>query len=206
MVTYLRADLKRFQYRLKQHPIAIILLHPGFQALLMYRFSHWIDIRNKLSNPLWWIVVPFILILERLSEIVTGIYIHPHAQIGPGLYIPHFGGIVVGEAVKVGKLCDLYQGVTLGYGGMGDTGGYPTIGDRVFLGAGAKVLGDITVEQDVIIGANAVVIQDIPPRSIVGGSPAKVISQKGSFLYILYDDMDTDPERLASLELVSQPD
>ncbi|MEM9950247.1 MAG: serine O-acetyltransferase [Chloroflexota bacterium] len=198
----IRLDMKRFQYRLGQHWLPIWIFHAGFQAVLAYRIGHWIDFRRNMNNPLMWLLIPFLLIYERWTEITTGIYIHPHAQIGHSLYIPHFGGIVVGEAVIIGDYCDIYQGVTLGYGGMGDTGGYPTIADRVFLGAGAKILGQIHIHQDVIVGANAVVLKDIPARAIVGGSPAKVLSYKGSFLYILYNDMETDHDRLASLALV----
>jgi len=203
-IANIRIDLNRYSYRLKRPKLAIILLSPGFQAGAWYRIRHWLASDQKLRNPLWWIVVVFELLMTRFIEIISGMELHPKAEIGPGLYMPHMGGIVVGEAVKVGCYCDIYHGVTLGYGGMDPYGGYPTIGDRVFIGAGAKVLGKITIGNDVIVGANAVVIQDASDRAILGGIPAQVMSEKGSFLYIIYPGQEDDPERQRSLTLVGE--
>src|SRR5690606_7917954 len=140
-------------------------------------------------------------LLRRFTEIVTGIYIRPDAQIGAGLYMPHFGGIVLGG--KLGRKCDVYQAVTVGHTGRPGQG-HPVIGDRVYIGPGAKLFGSITIGNDVAIGANAVVTKSVPDRAVVVGVPARIISYKGSFDLVMYPGMETDPERTASMALVAR--
>lgn len=198
-------DIRRYQHRLSRPAIAVVLLIPGFQALFMYRISHWLNIRTKLRNPLWWPVAVLELLAARLVEIVTGIQIHPGSKIGRGLYIPHFTGIVIGEGVKIGDNCDLYQNTTLGYSGFDEeTGGYPVVGDRVLILTGAVITGRISVGQDAVIGANAVVTKSVPDRAVVGGNPASILSSKGSFTTIHYPGMEVDTQRLKSLVQASE--
>jgi serine O-acetyltransferase len=118
----------------------------------------------------WWMSV----------QMTTGIYISPDCTIGPGLYIGHFGGIIVHPDVVIGRDCNLSQGVTLGLARRGDQWGVPTLGDRVYVAPGAKVIGPIHLASGTVVGANAVVTKDTEPDAVVVGVPAKVISYTGS--------------------------
>ena len=108
---------------------------------------------------------------------VTGVEIHPAATLGPGLFIDHGHGVVIGETAEVGANVTIYHGVTLGGTSLDAGKRHPTVGDRVTIGAGAKVLGPITVGHDSRIGANAVVVRDVPPNSVVVGVPGQVIAR-----------------------------
>jgi serine O-acetyltransferase len=119
-----------------------------------------------------------------------GIEIAPRTQIGPGLFIGHFGGILVSNAAKIGRNCNLSHEVTIGLSSRGERVGVPTIGDNVYIGPGAKIFGAITIGNNVAIGANAVVTHDVPDNAVVAGVPAKVISMNGSQGYILHTDYD----------------
>ncbi|HOO01065.1 MAG TPA: serine O-acetyltransferase, partial [Rectinema sp.] len=106
---------------------------------------------------------------------LTGIEIHPAARIGTGFFIDHGMGVVIGETAIIGKNVTLYHGVTLGGTSLEKKKRHPTIGDRVTIGAGAKILGDISIGEDSRIGANAVVVKSVPPNSVVVGIPGQVI-------------------------------
>jgi serine O-acetyltransferase len=110
-----------------------------------------------------------------MIEILTGIYLPAAADVGPGLYIGHFGGIVVGADVTMGSNCNISQGVTIGVSGFGDRRGSPVIGSHVYIAPGAKVSGRIRVGDYVTIGANAVVTKDVPDGAVVVGIPARVL-------------------------------
>jgi serine O-acetyltransferase len=141
-----------------------LLLDNGFQALIAYRMA---------STFRRW-GVPFVPALcRRLSIAFCGIDILPQAEIGGGCYIPHGVGLVVGGATVIGDDCTLLQGVTLGEARFDETS-CPRVGDRVTLGAGAKILGGITVGDDSFIGAGAVVLEDVPPQHIAIGVPARI--------------------------------
>ena len=113
-----------------------------------------------------------------------GIEIFPMTNIDKGFYIGHFGGIIINPKVKIGKNCNISQGVTIGGSYKGKSQGYPTIGDNVFIAPGAKIFGNITIGNNVAIGANAVVTKSFPDNSLIAGSPAKLISNEGSEGYI----------------------
>lgn len=149
------------------------LLGIGFWALLVYRFGHArFAIRNKVLRAPWTIVY---IILNKLAEIFCGIVIGATATIGRRLCIEHHGCIVIHGNAVIGDDCLIRHGVTIGNSGRDDPFGAPTIGDRVELGAGAKVLGRIRIGNDVIVGANAVVVSDVPDFAVVVGVPARVI-------------------------------
>ena len=155
------------------------LLSQGFQAILVYRFFHWFHRRGLPTQPVRFII-------ERLTEIMTGISIPAEAEIGKGLRIHHFGGVILHAHVKMGEHCTLYHEVTLGdKGGWGEP---PKIGDNVLIGAGAKVLGDITIGNNVTIGANSVVTRSVPDNAIIVGVPAKIV---GENLPICHRDSET---------------
>ena len=145
------------------------LLSQGFQALIVYRIFRWFHDRGIPTQPIRFFV-------ERLTEIVTGISIPAQAQIGKGLRIHHFGGIIIHSEARIGEGCTIYHGVTLG--DRGGWGGAPRIGNHVIIGAGAKILGNVTVGDDCRVGANAVVTMSIPPRCLAVGVPA-VIKEPG---------------------------
>jgi serine O-acetyltransferase len=113
-----------------------------------------------------------------------GIDISLHSDVGPGFYIGHYGGIVVGAHIIIGRNCNISQGVTLGITNRGKRAGVPTLGDNVYIAPGAKIIGNITIGDRAAIGANAVVVCDVPATAVVVGVPARVISFKGSDGYI----------------------
>ncbi len=148
----------------------IILLYPGFHAVVGHRVSHFLFRRR-----LYFLA----RLVSQYARLVTGIEIHPGATVGKRLFIDHGMGVVVGETAVIGDDVLIYQGVTLGGTGLVKGKRHPTIGDNVVIGAGAKVLGNITVGDNAYIGSNAVVIKDVPPNSTVVGVPARVTRQDG---------------------------
>jgi serine O-acetyltransferase len=147
------------------------LLGLGFWALLVYRFGHArFMVRSKILRAPWTIAY---VILNKLVEILCGICIGSAATIGRRLSIEHHGCIVIHGASVIGDDCLIRHGVTLGNTGYHDPLGAPKIGNRVQIGAGAKILGRVNVGDDVIIGANAVVVHDVPHNAAVGGVPAR---------------------------------
>jgi serine O-acetyltransferase len=152
------------------------LLSLGYWALLVYRFGHVrLAIRSRAVRlPLTCVYV----LLAKIAEVLCGITIGPAARIGRRFRIEHHGGIVIHGAARIGDDCLIRHGVTIGNSGDDDPLGAPTLGDRVDVGAGAKILGRITVGSDVIVGANAVVVRDVPENVVVGGVPARVLRHR----------------------------
>ncbi len=142
---------------------------PGFQAILFHRFNHWLW--NKKLNLL-------ARITAHVARFLTGIEIHPGAQIGRRFFIDHGMGIVIGETSEVGIDVSIYHGVTLGGTTWKKGKRHPTLKDNVVVGAGAKILGPITIGKGARIGCNAVVVKDIPPDSTVVGVPGHVVVKK----------------------------
>ena len=142
-----------------------VLLYPGIWALFLYRVAHVLHVAG----------LPFIpRLLSQLARLFTGIEIHPGARIGKGLFIDHGMGIVIGETAETGRNVTMYHGVTLG-GVSGETGKrHPTVGDEVLLGAGAKILGNILIGSHSRIGAQAVVLKDVPEGATAAGVPATI--------------------------------
>lgn len=161
-------DRWRDDARAYKHP----LLAQGFWALQVHRFG---AARRRFRSPL--IRRPWGMLhvaLMKLSEIVGGIYLGKDAQIGKRLVIEHFGAIIVHNRAVIGDDCVIRQGVTIGMRRHDDPLGVPVIGDRVDIGAGAKLLGRITIGDDATIGANAVVLSDVPAGSLAVGVPAVI--------------------------------
>jgi len=147
----------------------VIFCYPGFQALLLHRIAH------KLA---YW-KVPFLpRYISYLTRIITGIEIHPHARIGKRCFIDHGEGVVIGETAVIGDDVLIYQQVTLGGTGSEHGKRHPTIGNNVILGAGAKILGNITIGDNVRIGAGSVVIDNVPDNCTVVGIPGRIVQQK----------------------------
>lgn len=152
-----------------KNPLEVILAYPGFHAIFMHRVNH----------LLWKLNIPAIpRFLSHIVRLLTGIEIHPGARIGKGFFIDHGSGVVVGETAEIGENVTLYQGVTLGGTGKEKGKRHPTLGNNVVVGAGAKILGPITIGENVRIGANSVVLHSVPDNSIIVGVPGRVIKKK----------------------------
>ena len=146
--------------------VEVILCYPGLHALIAYRFAHRL---YKWNIPL----IP--RMISYLTRIITGIEIHPAAKIGRRFFIDHGDGVVIGETTVIGNDVLIYQQVTLGGTGKESGKRHPTLGNKVIVGAGAKVLGNITIGDNVRIGAGSVVIEDVPPHSTVVGVPGRIV-------------------------------
>lgn len=193
MFKHLRHDLNRI---LENDPAArskleVFLLYPSIHALIAYRISHFLY-KHKI----------FFLarVISQMARFFTGIEIHPGATIGKGLFIDHGMGVVIGETAEVGDDVTLYHGVTLGGTGKDKGKRHPTLGNNVVVGAGAKVLGPINVGNGAKIGANSVVLKDVPSNATAVGIPAKNILKNNTATIIemelirgrkqkLYNDM-----------------
>ena len=148
----------------------ILLTYGGVQALLAHRMAH---AAHETGIP----VVPHAI--AYLSRLATGVEIHPHAEIGDGLFIDHGSGVVIGETAEIGDNVTVYQGVTLGGTGFARGKRHPTVESDVVIGSGAKLLGPIRVGEGSKIGANSVVIHDVPAKSTVVGNPGHPVRVEG---------------------------
>lgn len=153
----------------------------GFQYLFWMRTCRY---TSDLSFPAKLVFYPFARLMLRHVTYKLGISIPPHAQIAEGFYIGHFGGIVVNEACVIGRNCNISQGVTLGQANRGKRKGSPIIGNDVYIGPGAKIVGAVRVGNRAAIGANSVVTKDVPDNAVVVGVPGRVISMEGSTGYV----------------------
>ena len=204
MFDILREDLRRYGCSSHQQIRAVLLL-PVVWAIIGYRFARWVH-TAKLPGPVRKLLGMMATLTNLWVSVATNIELPVGAVIGPGLFIAHTGYIVLGAGVVLGHHCTLTQGVTIGHGGGGTelSRECPVIGNRVYIGPGAAVIGPLTIGDDSLIGVNAVVTQSIPPRGVAVGNPARVISLKGSFQLIMYPGMDTDLERVSALAEADQ--
>ncbi len=175
--------------------LEVVLTYAGFHAMLAYRVSHWLKAHR----------VPFLpRFLSQLARWLTGIEIHPSAKIGRGFFIDHGMGVVIGETAEIGDFVTLFQGVTLGGTGKERGKRHPTVGNHVVIGAGAKILGGISIGDNVKIGANSVVLKNVAANSTVIGVPARVVKTQGERLPDVTMDHSNLPDpisdRLLSLE------
>lgn len=171
--------------------LEVLLLYQGLHAVINHRISH------------FFYKIKFYFLARLISQIgrhISGIEIHPGAQIGRGLFIDHGMGVVIGETTIIGNNVTLYQGVTLGGTGKERGKRHPTLGDNVVVGAGAKVLGNITVGDNSYIGSNAVVIKDVPPNSTVVGVPGRITKQDGRKIDISLDHIHILDPIMQSIE------
>lgn len=149
-----------------------VLLYPSFRVMLSYRRAH----KLYLKGHYFWA-----RFLSQRAARKTGIEIHPGATIGKRLFIDHGMGVVIGETTIIGDDCLLYQGVTLGGVGTGEhtCKRHPTLHNNVMISAGAKIIGDITIGDNSIVGANSVVLKDVPPNCTVVGVPGMIVKENG---------------------------
>jgi serine O-acetyltransferase len=181
----------------------VISLYPGFHAVLLHHLAHWFW-----THHFKWMG----RFLSQFSRFLTGIEIHPGATLGRRVFIDHGMGVVVGETAEIGDDCTLYQGVTLGGTSWNKGKRHPTLGPKVIVGAGAKVIGPIYVGEGSKIGSNAVVVREVPPGATVIGIPGRVVEDEqhrplktdGRFTAYGPTDDDKDPLVLAVSELRAQ--
>jgi serine O-acetyltransferase len=168
--TIVRGDVLSAQERdpAARSAFEILLLYPGLHAVWLHHINHWLWKRNFKLIARWG---------SQLARGLTGIEIHPGATIGHRVFIDHGMGVVIGETAEVGDDVTLYHGVTLGGTSLNKGKRHPTIGERVTIGAGAKVLGNIYIGADSRIGANAVVVKSVPENSVVVGVPGQIVKR-----------------------------
>jgi serine O-acetyltransferase len=205
----IREDVDRYVYHLELEGRTgwlvfprIAVLSPGLTALIAYRLTHFALHRIK-PRPLSVAAGTLGFLFQRIILALSGIEIDVNAHIGPGLVIPHAGTMVIG-AGRIGRNCVIAHGVTLGRttildGGKPLEGPTPTLGDRIWIGPGAVIAGDVKVGSDAVVGANSVLLRDVPPRAVVLGIPARIVSWRGSFSQVWYRGMNDDPDRAESL-------
>ena len=175
MFPKIREDVKRYldSEKIKPKEFAYILFSLEIWTIVVYRFGYWVHFSFKI--PIIRLILRIMaFIASKVIEVVAGISIPFSAEIGAGFYIGHFGGIIISPKAKIGGNCTLGTGVVIGTRGFGDEG-VPVIGNNVYIGVGAKILGGIKIGNNVRIGANAVVIDGVPDNATVVGVPAKVV-------------------------------
>ncbi len=175
--------------------LQIILLYSGLHALILHRIAHFLWTHN---------VRVVARAVSFVSRMLTGIEIHPGAKIGNGFFIDHGMGVVIGETTIIGDNVTLFQGVTLGGTGKQTGKRHPTIKDNVVIGAGAKVLGNIIIESNSYIGANAVVLTSMPENSTIVGVPGRVTKQDGKKIDSKMDHIKILDPLTQSLEELSK--
>lgn len=159
--------------------LEVILTYPSLKAVIYHRISHKLYKKGRYTLA---------RIISQRARRITGIEIHPGAKIGKNLFIDHGMGVVIGETAEIGDNVTMYHGVTLGgVGGEPNVKRHPTVKDNVIIGAGAKILGPVTIGTGAKIGANAVVLKDIPPYATAVGMPAKVvkINKERHLMYVI---------------------
>jgi serine O-acetyltransferase len=168
----LRRDIQAVRERdpAARSTLEVLLCYPGVHALACHRFAHAIWRRG------WKIPARF---LSHIARFFTGIEIHPAAKLGPGLFIDHGMGVVIGETAEVGENVTLLQGVTLGGTSLKREKRHPTLGDNVVVGAGAKIIGAFKIGDGSRIGAGSVVVREVPTNSVVVGVPGRVTYRDG---------------------------
>ncbi|PYO57371.1 MAG: serine O-acetyltransferase [Candidatus Rokuibacteriota bacterium] len=172
MLERMRRDIRAV---LERDPAAhsaleVVFCYPGVHAIWLHRPAHW------LWRHGWFVAARF---LSHVGRFLTGIEIHPAAQLGPGLFIDHGMGVVIGETAEVGENVTLLHGVTLGGTSLKKEKRHPTLADNVVVGAGAGIFGAFTIGSGSRIGAGSVVVREVPPNSVVVGVPGRITSRDG---------------------------
>ena len=166
--------------------LEVLLCHTPLHAILLHRVAHWLHGRLRLRVPARF--------LSALNRFWTGVEIHPAARVGRGFFLDHGTGVVIGETAVVGDHCVMFHNVTLGGTGKYHGQRHPIVGSHVFIGTGAVLLGPIRVGDHAKIGANAFVVnRDVPPRSTVVGTPARIVKLEGARVDLELPRMATHP-------------
>lgn len=171
MFNNLRYDIKSVMNNdpAARSKVEVLLLYPSIHAMMAHRLAY-----NLYNKKLFFLA----RLISQISRFFTGIEIHPGAKIGKGLFIDHGMGVVIGETAEVGDNVTIYHGVTLGGTGKDKGKRHPTVGSNVIIGAGAKILGPVNIGDNVKVGANTVVLTDVPVNATAVGIPARIILKK----------------------------
>lgn len=175
MFANLKEDFKRYKKSESKKELFYFCFEQGVWAIVVYRFGRWV--RGVRIPVVGFLLKLFAFLLFKMIEIMTAISLPHSVSIGKGLYVGHFGPIILHSDVVIGEDFSIGPGVVVGTRGLGSKGA-PKIGNNVYIGVGAKVLGDIQLGNNVKVGANAVVVRDVPDGATVVGIPAKIISQR----------------------------
>lgn len=191
--SYLKCDLSRYFYPNDSvlecslsRKVRLVISNQGAWATIVYRFRRWLLVECSIGVLRALLKVPGYM-MQLTIESMTGIHIEPTIDIGPGLYIGHFGNIFLGGYTSIGRFANISHEVTVGYAGRGDTWGLPVIGDFVYIAPGAKIFGLIKIGHHVAIGANAVVTKDLPDNAVAAGIPARIISYRSSRDFVQFN-------------------
>lgn len=195
-MSFLKSIARDIQAARERDPAArsnleVILAYPGFHARQLHRLAHTLHRRGVPVLPRF---------ISHVSRFLTGIEIHPGARIGEGLFIDHGMGVVIGETAEIGDNCHLYQGVTLGGTSTKREKRHPTLMDNVSVGAGAKLIGAITVGENASIGAGSVVVTNVPPNATVVGVPGHVVAYRDPGSDTVLHLPDPEWDRITTLE------
>lgn len=172
--SFISADLRRMtdSYSIATY-LKYLLMNPSFKITFWFRVGSYLKERRNIFYRLTYIVVFFI---HKHNQYLTGIQLSFGTSIGGGLFFPHFSGIVISGSSKIGDNCTIFQGVSLGaIRGKGD----PNVGNNVVLAPGVKILGNVNIGNDVFVGANSVLVKDVPDSAVVVGIPARIINMEG---------------------------
>lgn len=170
--------------------VEVLTSYPGTHAVLLHRVAHFF----------WEVGLPFVpRYISHIARQITGIEIHPGAEIGKDFFIDHGSGTVIGETARIGDNVTIYQNVSLGGTSLKQEKRHPTVGNNVVIGAGAKLLGPINIGDNVRIGANSVVTKDVPPNSVVVGVPGRIVSRNGQKLLDIDLDHGDLPDPVADI-------
>ena len=193
MFETLRRDIQAARDRdpASRSTLEILFCYPGVHSVWLHRIAHWFWKRRFLF------VGRFI---SHLNRFLTGVEIHPGARLGPGLFIDHGMGVVVGETAEIGDNCHLYQGVTLGGTSTRREKRHPTLGNNVEVGAGAKLIGAITIGENAQVGAGSVVVTNVPPNATVVGVPGHIVAYRDPGSDTIQHLPDPEWDRITALE------
>lgn len=178
----IRSDYRKYR-KYGGHFFVIVFFTQSFWAIFQYRIAH--GVRNSITlQPFRGLFLLVMYLWQKVIEFLTGISIPAAVKIGHSFYIAHFGGVIFNSKSIIGDNCNFSQGVTIGVSGIGDNRGVPIIGDNIYVGANAAIVGKINVGDNVLIAACSLINSDVLPNSVMIGVPAIAVSDKGSKGYI----------------------
>ncbi|MDF2674439.1 MAG: cysE [Clostridiales bacterium] len=182
MFKWIRDEVKNIRSKdpAPKSSMEVIICYPGLYAVITHKLTHWLYKHKRYLIA---------RIISQISRGLTGIEIHPGAKIGKKLFIDHGMGVVIGETAEVGDNVTIYHGVTLGGISNEAVKRHPTVKDNAIIGAGAKLLGPIVVGENAKVGANSVVLINVPANSTVAGIPGKIVSHKHDKVIYIYPDV-----------------
>jgi len=182
MWALIKSDYRKIR-RYGENFFSIVLLTQGFSAMFQYRVANAIYY-SRMPWLLRKFLMAFMLLWQKWIEVTTGICIPASVQLGHSFYIAHFGAIIMNRHAVFGNNCNISQGVTIGVSGRGEKRGVPVIGNNVYIGVNAVIVGKIKVGNNALIAANSLVNKDVPDNAVVMGVPAEIVNYNGSEGYV----------------------